>query len=91
MNSNIQMVFLVSKEEGHTSSLTRCVIIGKLGQRKQLRPIVLLIVAVSVEVLLEGLIDLLSLPILFKMISQSEVKLHSEGCAEAVEEVRDKL
>ena len=91
MNRKVQVVALVSKERGHTSSLARCVVVSELGQRKQLRPVVLLVVAVGAEVLFEGLIDLLSLTIPFRMISRSEVELHTKHCAEAVEEMRDKL
>ena len=66
MNREVRVVSLVSKEGGHTSSLTRRIVVGKLSQRKQLRPVVLLIVAVGTEVLFEGLIDLLSLTIPFQ-------------------------
>ena len=77
MNREVWVVSLVSKERGHTSSLARCVVVGELSQRKQLRPVVLLVVAVGVEVLFEDLIDLLDLTIPFRMISQSEVELHT--------------
>src|SRR6266545_1209380 len=75
MNCDIQVVALVSKERGHTSSLARCVVVSELGQRKQLRPVVLLVVAVSTEILFEDLIDLLSLTIPFRMISLREMKI----------------
>src|SRR6266508_2001574 len=91
VNREVWVVFFVSEERGHTSSLARCIVVGKLSQRKQLGPVVLLVVAVSAEVLLKGLIDLLSLTIPFRMISQSEVELHTKHCAEAGEEMRDEL
>ena len=63
------MVSLVSEERGHTSSLARHIVVGELSQRKQLGPVVLLVVVVGMEVLFEGLIDPLSLTIPFRMIS----------------------
>ena len=85
------MVTLVSEERRHTSCLARCVVVGELSQRKQLRPVVLLVVAVGVEVLFEGLIDLLGLSIPFRMIPRSEVEFYIKRCAEAAEKVRDEL
>src|SRR6266498_1312030 len=67
------------------------VVVGELSQRKQFGPVVLLVAAVGAEVLLEGLIDPLGLTIPFRMISRGEVEFHVERCAEAVEEMSDKL
>ena len=58
MNCKVQVVSLVSEERGHTGSLARHIVVGKLSQRKQLGPVVLLVVAVGTEVLFKGLIDL---------------------------------
>ncbi len=91
VNRKVQLVSFVSEERGHTSSLARHVVVGELSQREQLRPVVLLVVAVGVEVLFKSLIDLLSLTIPFRMISRSEVEFHTKRCAKAVEEVRDEL
>src|SRR6266542_1678110 len=91
MNREVRVVSFVSEERGDTSSLARRIVVGELSQRKQLRPVVLLVVAVGAEVLFEGLIDLLSLTIPFRMISRSEVELHTKHCAEAAEEMRDEL
>ena len=57
MNHEVWVVSLVSEERGHTGSLARRIVVGKLSQRKQLGPVVLLVVAVGMEVLFEGLID----------------------------------
>jgi hypothetical protein len=40
-----------------------CVVIGKLRMRKQTRPIILIVVNKTVQILLENLIHTLSLPI----------------------------
>ena len=91
MNCEIQVVTLVGEERRHTSCLARHVVVGKLDQREQFGPVVLLVVIVSTEVLLEGLIDPLGLTIPFRMISQSEMELHIKRYAEAAEEMRDEL
>ena len=49
------MVTLICKERGYTSSLAWSIVVGKLGQGKKFRPVILLVVAVNVEVLLEVL------------------------------------
>src|SRR6266498_3340706 len=61
VNREVWMVSFVSEERGHTSSLAGHIVVDELNQRKPLGPVVLLVVAVSAEVLLEGLIDLLGL------------------------------
>src|SRR6266498_3937449 len=91
VNREVRVVSFVSEERGHTGSLARRIVVGELSQRKQLGPVVLLVIAVGAEVLFEGLIDPLSLTIPFRMISQSEVELHTNRCAEAAEEMRDEL
>ena len=54
VNHKVWVVSFVSEERGHTGSLTRCVVVGELSQRKQLGPVVLLVVAVGTEVLFKG-------------------------------------
>src|SRR6266545_67560 len=91
VNRKFQVVSFVGEERGHTSSLARGVVVGKLSQRKQLGPVDLLVVTVSTEILLEGLIDPFGLTIPFRMIFRSEVELHTKCCTEAAEEMRDEL
>ena len=90
-NREVWVVSFVSEERGHTGSLARRIFVGELSQRKQLGPVVLLVVAVGVEVLFEGLIDLLGLTIPFRMVSRSEMELHIKRCAKAAEEMGNKL
>jgi len=47
----------------------------------------LLVIAVGAEVLLEGLVDPLGLPISLGIISRGKVELHTEGSTETAEEV----
>src|SRR6266540_1536443 len=91
MDCEVRVVSFIGEERGDTGSLARSVVVGELSQRKQFGPVVLLVAAVGVEVLLEGLIDPLGLTIPFRMISRGEVEFHVERCAEAAEKMRDKL
>ena len=52
MNCEVQMVALVGKEGCNSGGSTGCIVIGKFGKRKQLAPIVLLVIAVDSDVLL---------------------------------------
>ena len=67
------------------------VIVSKLCEREEFGPVVLLVVTVDVEVLLEGLVGMLCLPIPLRVISRGEVELHVEGFTQRVEEVGDKF
>jgi len=48
---------LVSEERGHHGRRVRCVVVCKLGQGKEVDPIVLLVVDVHPKVLLQDLVD----------------------------------
>ena len=63
MNGNAQVVTLVSVEWRHTSGGVWSIIVGKFCQRKKRGPVILLVVAVTAEVLLKGLVDPFSLSI----------------------------
>ena len=63
------MVTFIREERGHASSLAWSIVVGKLSQGKKIRPVILLVVAVGAEVLLEGLVDPLGLPISLGVIS----------------------
>src|SRR5882724_6107902 len=54
---------LVSKERGNHGRRVRCVVVRKLGQGKEVDPIVLLVVDVHPKVLLQDLVDLFGLAI----------------------------
>ena len=73
---------MVTFERGHAGSLTWSIVVGKLGQGKKFGPVISLVVAVGAEVLLEGLVDplglpiSLGLPIFLGVISRGKVELH---------------
>ena len=81
------MVPLVGKEWGGASSGTGSVVVCKLHEGQEAGSVVLLVVAVHPEVLLEGLISALGLPITFWMIARCEVQLHIKGHAQGLEKV----
>ena len=81
------MITFVGVEWGDPRSCTWSVIVCELCEGKEVEPVVLLIVTVDPNVLFQGLISALSLPITFWMVSQGEVQLHVQGCAEQLEEV----
>jgi len=69
VNSNVWMIFLISKEWGNTGSSTQSIIVGKLYKRWEFRPVVLLVVTIYTEVLLESLICVFSLSITFGVVA----------------------
>ena len=81
------MITFVCVEWGDHRSHAWSIIVGKLHKGKESEPVVLLIVTVDPNVLFQGLISALSLPITFWMVSQGEVQLHVQGCAKRLEEV----
>src|SRR6266481_2685973 len=87
MHCYVGMVPLVGKEWCGAGSGARGVVVCELCEGQEAGPVVLLVVAVHPEVLLEGLISALSLPITFRMIAGCEVQLHIEGHAQGPEEV----
>ena len=85
------MIPFVGKEGRHTGSLAWSIIVGEFCQGEKHGPVILLVVAVSVKVLLEGLVDPFGLSISLRVILQGEVELHVECSTKATEEVRDKF
>jgi len=69
MNSDVQIISLISKEWRNTGNSTWSIIVGKLHKRQEFRPVILLVVTIYMEVLLESLIHVFSLSITFKVIT----------------------
>ena len=87
MNSNVRVVALIGIEGCNTGGCTWCVVVCKLGEWEQAKPIVLLVVAVDLDVLFQSLINLFSLSVTFRIITRGEVKLHVKSKTERLEEV----
>jgi len=61
------------------SSSTWCVVVCELRQWEQVRPVVLLVVAVDPEVLFQCLVRPLCLAIAFRVVTGGEIKVHVKG------------
>ena len=79
MNSDVQMIFLISEEWENTSSSTRSIIIGKLHKKQEFELVILLVITIYIEVLLESLIHVFGLSITFEVVAWSKVKLHIQS------------
>ena len=64
------------------SSSTWCVVVCELRQWEQVRPVVLLVVAVDPEVLFKCLVGSLCLAIALRVVTRGEVEAHVEGFSE---------
>lgn len=91
VNRQFRVVTLVGEERGDSGRRVGSVVVGELGERKEVRPVVLLVVAVDPDVLLEGLIRAFGLSVAFRMVSGSEVKADAEEFSERLEEVIDEF
>ena len=80
------MVSFVSKERGDSRSSIRGIVIGEFGDGKQIRPIVLLVVAIYSEVLFQGLIHLFGLSVAFGVITGGKMEFHVQGFSQCLEE-----
>jgi hypothetical protein len=65
MDGDIRMLTFISEERRDACSSVRSVVIGKLCDRKEVSPIVLLIITVDTEILLQGLIHSFCLSVAF--------------------------
>ena len=79
MCGNAGVVSFIGKERGDSHSGIRSIVVSEFGDRKQIRPIVLLIVAVHSKVLLQSLIHVFGLFIAFGVITGGEVEFHVQG------------
>ena len=76
MGRDAGMVSFIGEKWRDSSGGIRSIIISKFCDGEQIRPIVLLVVAVYLEVLLQGLIHSFGLSITFRMITGGEVEFH---------------
>src|SRR6266571_8428593 len=91
MDGNVRVVALVSEERGHTSSCVQGVIVCELCERQELRPIVLLVIAVNLQVLFQHLVHSLCLSVALGMITRGEMETDIKGLTKGTEERGDKL
>ena len=72
------IVAVVGEEWGNLSSRVGSVVIREFGEREEIGPVVLLVVAVQSEVTFERLVHPFGLAVSFGMICGGEVELHVE-------------
>jgi len=63
------MIPLVGEEGGNSSSSTGGIVVGELCKQKEVKPVVLLVISVDLEVLLECLVCAFGLSITLRMVS----------------------
>ena len=78
VNGKVRVVTLVRKEWRNTSGFGRSVVVGEFSERKECRPVVLLIGNIMAKVLLLRLVNPFGLTVRFGVVSRSEVQLHVE-------------
>src|SRR3984893_14778365 len=87
----IQMITLVREEWGNPRSGARSIVVGEFRQGEEFRPVVLLIIAVTTEVLFQRLVSSFRLSVALRVIPRSEVQGHIEDLAQRAEKTRDEL
>jgi len=85
------MITLVRKEWGNPCSGAQSIVVGKFCQGQEFGPVVLLVIAVTMEVLFQCLVSLFRLSIALWVIPRSKVQGHIEDLAQQVEKTRDEL
>src|SRR5882724_3088419 len=76
-NLELRMEALVGEERGNHGCRVRCVVVCKLGQGKEVNPIVLLVVDVHPKILLQDLVHLFSLAISLGVVGGRKVGLYA--------------
>src|ERR1700719_1543539 len=85
------MITLLLKEWGNPRSGARSIVVGKFRQGQEFGPVVLLIIAVTTEVLFQCLVGSFHLSVALRVIPRSEVQGHIEDLAQRAEKMRDDL
>ena len=91
IGGDVQTITLVCKERRDSCSCTEGVVVGKFHEQQKVRPVVLLVVDVGMEVLFQYLIDAFCLSIGLRVVAGAKVESHVEGFSEGPEEVGDEL
>ena len=73
MDGEVQVITIVGIEWGDFCCGAWGIVVCELPKWQELEPVVLLVVAVDPDILLQGLVSMLGLPITFGMVSRGEV------------------
>ena len=87
----VRMVTFVGKERGDPCSGTRGIVVSRFRKWEQGVPVILLIIAKYPQVLFQGLIGPLGLPVTFGVVSGGEVELHVKCFSEGAEKSGNEL
>src|ERR1700730_9569056 len=87
----IRMITLVREEWGNPRSGARSIVVGEFRQGQEFGPVVLLIIAVTMEVLFQRLVSSFRLSVALRVIPRGEVQGHIEDLAQRAEKTRDEL
>ena len=82
MEGYVRVVAFVGKKWGYPSRGVWSIVVCELCDRKKVRPIVLLIVAIDSEVLFQSLVHAFGLSVTLGVISRGEVELHVKSRAQ---------
>lgn len=91
MDSDVWVVTFVGKEWRDSGSSGRGIVVCKFGERKKSQPINLLIIAINVDELLEGLICSLCLSVAFQVVTRSEMEVDVEDFSKGLEKMQDEF
>ena len=76
MDEDGGIVSFVGVERRDSSGGVRGIVVRELGKRKKGAPVILLVIAVSVEILFKCLVNSFSLSVSFRMITRGEMNTH---------------
>src|SRR5215471_15440441 len=82
------MIAFIGEKWRDAGGRTWSIVICEFRKWKELRPIVLLIIAIDTEVLFKGLIKSFGLPIAFWVITGGKMEFHVQCLTERMEEMR---
>ena len=91
VDGEVWVIALIGEEGGYARGSTRRIVVGEFRERKEFRPIALLVVAVDPKVLLECLVGTLGLTISLGVITGGEMQAHVQSFTKRSEEVGYKL
>src|ERR1700731_1517343 len=85
------MIALICEEWGNPCSSAQSIVVGKFCLGQEFGPVVLLVIAVTMEGLFQHLVSSFHLSVALRVIPRSEVQGHIKDLAQRVEKTRDKL
>lgn len=91
VDGEVGIVAFVGVEWRDSGRSVRSVVVSEFGNGKEVRPVGLLVIAVDPNVLFQGLVDALDLPVSLGVVSRGKVHLDVKQVTQRAEEVRGEL